>query len=127
MPLYVRARPRRAGEKSIFGPYDERRLLDIVRFARISSAQAPKRGRPRREVHWVCGRGAPTLLRVYDKGRRVFPREEKGDGAREEFRELRKCLARAKGRCKRGAPKRVTGKLLDRSKRLRKEFACPFR
>lgn len=126
MPLYVRAVPERPKEKNIYGPYPENKLQDIVTFARISSQKA--RFRPRREVYWICGGDSrPTLIRVYERGRRIFPPEEKGNGAREQYRAVRECLSRARGKCDvpPGAPLPKTGELL-KAKRLTERFVCPF-
>jgi hypothetical protein len=125
MPLYVRAAPEKKNEKNIYGPYPENKLQDIVTFARISSQKA--RFRPRREVYWVCGTGAPILVRVYESGRRIYPPESRGDGAREQYRFIRECLSRARGKCdvRPGTPSLSTRDFL-KARRLKKKFVCPF-
>lgn len=126
MPLYVRAVPERKGEKNIFGPYPENKLQNTVTFARISSQKA--RFRPRREVYWICGgESPPILIRVYERGRRIFPPEDKSDGAREQYRAIRECLSRARGRC--DAPPGASLPNADvflKAKRLTGRFVCPF-
>ncbi len=123
MPLFVKAVPKIKGEKNIYGPYPEKRLHNVVTYARMSSAKA--KYRPRREVYWFCGAAGPMLIRVYEHGRRVYPPEEKGNGARQQYQAIRECLARTGGRCA-TVTTTPTEKSFKASRRLPARFVCPF-
>jgi hypothetical protein len=100
MPIFVRATPVVKGEKEVYGPYTDDKLLNVVNFARISSKRS--KDRKTREVIWVCGKRAPMILRIYHDGIRTFPKGKRGDRTEETFKAMNACMKTAGDACKVG-------------------------